>query len=284
MTKLGRGLDALINSGPEKVDDTTGITTVDVSFIKPNRYQPRRFFDPLKLQELSNSLKENGIIQPIIVTKKASSEYELIAGERRLEAAKLANLKEVPVIIRSISPREQLQYAIIENIQRENLNPIEEAQAYLQLHEEFHLTHQQISDVVGKERTTVSNFIRLVKLSPTIQHYILTEKLTSGHARAILQIPEKWQEKFAAYIIENQLSVRKTEAEAKRIKQEGWEQKKHTSGKLDQVFHEQEKMLKQRYHVKVRIASKNNKGKISFYFSSDEEKERLLNLLQNAHE
>ena len=177
MTRLGKGLEALISSGPESIDKTTGITTIDVDHIKPNRFQPRKKFKPEKLQELANSLKENGIIQPIIVTKRDESQFELVAGQRRLEAAKLAGFDEIPVIIRSVSLKEQLQFAIIENVQREDLTAIEEAQAYQQLNTEFDLTHAQISDIVGKDRATITNLIRLLKLNDDIQNMILDEKL-----------------------------------------------------------------------------------------------------------
>ncbi|MFC1898614.1 ParB/RepB/Spo0J family partition protein, partial [Candidatus Cloacimonadota bacterium] len=219
MTRLGKGLEALINSGPESIDRTTGITTVKVDMIFPNRYQPRKYFDQKKLQELANSLKENGIIQPIIVTKKDDTNYELVAGERRLEAAKLAGFNDIPVIIRSISLKEQLQFSIIENVQREDLSPIEEANAYQRLNEEFNLTHAQISDIVGKDRATITNIIRLLKLPDSIQQMILNEQLSPGHARAILQVAEKDQENFANMIINNIYSVRKAEQEAKLIKE-----------------------------------------------------------------
>ena len=156
-----------------------GVTTLRISEIVPNRYQPRRTFDKDKLQELADSLRENGIIQPIIVTKRDDALYELIAGERRLEASKLAGFREIPVIVRSVTPKEQLQFAIIENVQREDLNAIEVAKAYQQLNEEFNLTHAQISEIVGKDRATISNFIRLLKLNEQIQNMILSNFLSS---------------------------------------------------------------------------------------------------------
>ncbi len=276
MSKLGRGLDALIDSGPEAIDKTTGITTVKVAFIKPNRFQPRKVFKEDKLKELARSLQENGLIQPIIVTKRDRSEYELIAGERRLEAAKIAGFDEIPVIIRSVSPREQLQFAIIENIQREDLNAIEEAIAFHQLSEDFGLTHFQISEIIGKERTTISNSIRLLKLNENIKQMVLDGKLSSGHARAILQVDEKLQEEFANYILENSFSVRKAESEAKRIRETGSVLKvKEENSENPKIFQIEEK-LNNVFKVKVRISEKNNKGKITFFYSSKEEFDKLL--------
>jgi len=282
MSKLGKGLEALISSVPESTDVSTGITTIQIDQIKPNKYQPRKQFNNEKLQELANSLKENGIIQPIIVTTKDEGEYELIAGERRLEASKLAGFSEIPVIIRSVSPKEQLQFAIIENVQREDLTAIEEAKAYRQLNEDFKLTHAQISEIVGKDRVTITNFIRLLKLSSSVQQMILNEQISSGHARAILQVDKEHREKFAHLILKNKLSVRKAEEEAKRIKETG---KVIPSKKKKEIIEipklkEYEKNLKQKFDAKVKISDKNYKGKVSFYYSSREELETLLEKLK----
>lgn len=282
MTKLGKGLGALISSVPESTDVSTGITTVKTDQIKPNKYQPRKQFNNEKLQELANSLKENGIIQPIIVTTKDKSEYELIAGERRLEASKLAGFNEIPVIIRSVSPKEQLQFAIIENVQREDLTAIEEAKAYQQLNEDFKLTHAQISEIVGKDRATITNFIRLLKLSREVQQMILDEKISSGHARAILQVDEELREKFSKLILKNKLSVRKAEEEAKRIKEIGSvlpSPKKKGIVEVPEIK-EYEKNLKQKFNSKVKISDNNYKGKISFYYSTKKELDKLLEKLE----
>lgn len=284
MTRLGKGLDALINSGPEATDKTTGITTLRVESIIPNRYQPRKRFDQEKLQELAESLKENGIIQPIIVTKRNETQYELIAGERRLEASKLAGFDEVPVIIRSVSEKEQLQFAIIENVQREDLNPIEEAMAYQQLNDEFSLTHAQISGIVGKDRATISNFIRLLKLSKNIQNLLLEGRLSSGHARAILQVDSSLQEEFAGVIIKNNLSVRKAELMAKKIKQSGKVTAKKGEPEEKPELLKVEERLSQSFHAKVKISQKNNRGKVSFYFTNREELDALLAALSITDE
>ncbi|MDP8203795.1 MAG: ParB/RepB/Spo0J family partition protein [Candidatus Tenebribacter mawsonii] len=282
MTKLGKGLEALISAVPESTDVSTGITTIKTDQIKPNRYQPRKLFNNEKLQELANSLKENGIIQPIIVTTKDEGEYELIAGERRLEASKLAGFSEIPVIIRSVSPKEQLQFAIIENVQREDLTAIEEAKAYQQLNEEFKLTHAQISEIVGKDRATITNFIRLLKLSDDVQMMILNEQISSGHARAILQVDEELRDKFSQLIIKNKLSVRKAEEEAKRIKETGTVSPSKKKKEIIEIpeLKELEKNLKQKFNSKVKISDNNYKGKVSFYYSSQDELNELLEKLR----
>ncbi|PID29358.1 MAG: chromosome partitioning protein ParB [Candidatus Cloacimonadota bacterium] len=278
MTHLGRGLDALIQEAPEAVDHYTGITTLKPDVIIPNKYQPRKVFDPEKLTDLVNSLKENGMIQPIIVTSKDQKEYELIAGERRLEAAKLAGFSEVPVIIRSVSEREQLQYAIIENIQRENLTAIEEAEAYRQLKDEFGMTHDKISEIMGKDRATISNALRLLKLEPAIREMILAKTLSAGHARAILAVDEEARLDFAQRIIKEGLSVRQAEKIAKTFKNNQNSGKNNALPKYD--FSETESRLKNKFDFKVKISQNNNdKGKVTFFFNNNEERERLLKLL-----
>lgn len=284
MTRLGRGLDALINTVPESTDRTTGITTIKIDQIVPNRYQPRKRFDQDKLQELAQSLKENGIIQPIIVTKKDDSNYELIAGERRLEAAKLAGFEEIPVIIRSVSQREQLQFAIIENVQREDLNPIEQALAYSELNEIFELTHTQIAELVGKDRATVTNFIRLLKLNDNVKTLIMENKLSPGHARAILQVDEKLRDEFAAHIVKKSLSVRKAEVEAKRINKTGMIERPKKEQPANENIVSYESTLADNFDCKVKIADKNGSGKVSFYYTSAEEFGKILKRLMGKNE
>ena len=275
MKTLGRGLDALISTIPESTDKSTGITTLKINQIKPNRYQPRKIFDQEKLQELANSLKENGIIQPIIVTQHNEGDYELVAGERRLEASKLAGFEDIPVIVRSLSDKEQLQFAIIENVQREDLNSLEEAKAYHRLNQEFSLTHSQISEIVGKERTTISNYIRLLKLNETVQQMILNNQISSGHARAILQVEEQYQEKFANEVIKHKLSVRKAEELSKKINANGWQNtsKKKTTPK---VMLTETKLLKQKLGADVKITGDENSGKIILKYQSYAELKNIL--------
>ena len=277
--RLGRGLDALINSKNDIQDQQDGITLVETQNIKENPYQPRKIFNKEKLEELALSIKESGLIQPIIVSKTDSG-YEIIAGERRFLACKMAGLTEIPVIIKNVSPKEKLQFAIVENVQREDLNAIEEAKAYQLLHKDFGLTHKEIANLVGKERVTISNLIRLLKLSYKIQNMILENKITSGHARAILMIDEKYQEDFAEYITVKKISVRYAERLAKKINE---------LNSIDFLYNnpdsqfpkwiETEKILKKRYNVKIKITQKQDKGKIQFFFNSKEELDDLIKKL-----
>lgn len=280
-TRLGRGLEALISSGNESVDKNTGIATVKIESIKPNPYQPRHEFDQDKLNELANSLVESGMIQPIIVTKNADSEYELIAGERRLQAAKIAGFNEVPVIIRCVSPREQLQFALIENIQRENLSPIEEAKAYQQLQEQFELTHQDIAKLVGKERVTVTNTVRLLKLAAEVQVYINAGKLSPGHGRALLQLDVDDQLLLADQIIKRNYSVREIERKLKKMQQ----QKEINEDEADDdkerksYLEKLEEELKERLATSVKVKEKKKGGVISISFANDDILKKLAELL-----
>jgi ParB family chromosome partitioning protein len=274
MNRLGRGLEALLDTGAESIDPSTGITTVSIEQISPNPYQPRHKFDPDKLRELAESIKENGLIQPIIVTKKDQTHYELIAGERRLEAAKLAGYKEMPVIIRSVSKRQQLQFAIIENIQREELTAIEEAKAFKQLHDEFGMTHAQISDILAKDRVTVTNTMRLLQLSDYVQEMIMNGSLTAGHARAILSVDPAIQNSFADTIKQLHLTVRQAESRAQKIKAGGEVAAPESAPEpgLQAVG----QSLRKKYNVRVRIAEKENRGRVVFYYRNPEERNRLL--------
>lgn len=278
-TRLGRGLDALIPGGSESTDRTTGITTVLIENIHPNPYQPRLNLDPDKLQELANSLTESGMIQPIIVTKKEDSGYELIAGERRLEAAKIAGFREVPVIIRCVSPREQLQFALIENIQRENLNAIEEAKAYQQLQEHFNLTHNDIAKFVGKERSTVTNSIRLLKLEPAIQELISENKISQGHARVLLQLNDDEQILFAGEMVRKQLSVRQAENRIRKYRNSEKTKKDRVEPAKKEYLDKITESLTSMYTSPVSINPRSKGGTITFTYKTEEELQSLLNKL-----
>jgi ParB family chromosome partitioning protein len=281
--KLGKGLDALIRDIDEQENPNTGITTLPITRIMPNRYQPRKLFDDGKLRELADSIRENGIIQPIIVTKTDESEYELVAGERRLEAAKIAGLTEVPVIVRSVSQREQLQLAIIENIQRENLNPIEEAGGFQRLIDDFQMNHEQISEIMGKDRSTITNSLRLLKLAQPIQDMVLTGSITSGHARAILAIDEDKQLDFARHIITNALSVRQSEEKAREYNPEKPERKTKGEAKpatpKDPYIVSIEEQLTDVLGFKTTIQDKDYKGKIVIEYKDQTEFDDLIRKL-----
>ena len=188
---LGKGLESLIPSDPSPVttDDKNAVFQIPVQAISPNPHQPRARFDPDKLQELAASIREHGIIQPLVITKDDMENYTLIAGERRLKAAKMAGLENVPVILRDANDQDQLELALIENLQRSDLNPLEAAAAYHQLSENFGLSHEEIGNRVGKNRTTVTNTLRLLDLPEVIQQALRTESITTGHARALLSLP-----------------------------------------------------------------------------------------------
>ncbi|MCK9328697.1 MAG: ParB/RepB/Spo0J family partition protein [Candidatus Cloacimonetes bacterium] len=271
MSRLGRGLNSLIHDIEKPVQGTS--TTIKISDIIPNRYQPRRQFDKEKLLELSQSIQENGLIQPIIVCQTEETGYELIAGERRLEACKLAGLSEIPVVVKNVTDKERLVLAIIENVQREDLSPLEEAKAYQQLIDEFELNHSEVSKIMGKDRTTISNTLRLLKLSENIQHFIENKEITPGHARAILSVDEVEQENFAKEIIKKQYSVRQAEENAKLYNIDKKDTKRISNKYYDKEFlitteSKISDLLKS--NVKIR-EKKDSAGEILIKFSNEEE-------------
>ena len=275
--KLGRGLEALISSvGIENNVSKENSSEVNINLIVPNPYQPRKHFDKDLLEELSASIKENGIIQPLIVRKKGANDYELIAGERRLQAAKLAQLSSVPIVIKEVKDEQLLQLAIIENIQRENLNPIEEAVAYKDLMEKFNLTHLEVAKIVGKQRATVTNSLRLLKLENYIQDLIIEKKISSGHAKVLLQLDENQRKEMIKNILENQLSVRDLEEKIKNILNKKPEQ----IAKKNNFSQEIENNLKNILNLKVKISGNEEKGKISLFYINQTEKEKIINLLK----
>ncbi len=287
---LGKGIDALIQPNteekklPEKVQsalvsDTDKETLVNITKIEPNRTQPRKNFDEDALQELSDSIKQFGVIQPLVVQDR-KDHYEIIAGERRWRAAKKAGLKEVPVIIKNYTDQEIVEISIIENIQREDLNPIEEALAYKRLLEEFNLKQDQVAERVSKSRATVTNSMRLLKLSDKVQQMIIDGMISTGHARAILSIedPEE-QYNLAQKIFDEKLSVRDVEKIMKSYGKPAKE-KKQKDQKLEVIYQDIEEKLKQTLGAKVSINSKGNgAGKIEIEFYTHDDLEKLVSLL-----
>lgn len=268
---LGKGLGALISN--EATEDETGIIELRINEIEPNAGQPRKYFDDEKLVQLSDSIKQHGIIQPIIV-KKDNNRYIIIAGERRWRAAKLAGLSKVPVLIKEFTNRQVMEVALIENLQREDLNPIEEADAFLHLMNEYDMTQEQIAETIGRSRPAIANSLRLLGLSEDVKKYIVSGDLTSGHARTlvIIQDPEI-QLKAAEYIIKNKLSVRETENYIKKLFQNKSEKKKVVE---NPDFKFVEDRLKNILGTKVKLQANNNKGKITIEYYSNDELERLL--------
>lgn len=289
---LGKGLDTLIPSEyvpPKKTKEEeqgTGQaeTIVKITKVEPNREQPRKHFDEDALQELADSIKQFGLLQPILVQDRGDY-YEIIAGERRWRAAKLAGLKEVPVIIRNYTNQEIVEISLIENIQREDLNPIEEALAYKRLLEEFNLKQDEVAERVSKSRTTVTNSMRLLKLCDGVQQMIIDDMLSTGHARALIPIEDAEQQlQLAQRIFDEKLSVREVEKLVKAItKPDDKPKKEETPKNLQYIYQDIEDRLKEKLSRKVSINAKgkNGAGKIEIEFYSNEDLDRLIEFLSS---
>lgn len=287
---LGKGLDSLIPDKKEekavipveKKEDKEIETLVKITKVEPNRSQPRKNFDEDALQELADSVKQFGVIQPILVQDR-KDHYEIIAGERRWRAAKIAGLKEVPVIIRNYTEQEIVEISLIENIQREDLNPIEEAQAYKRLLEEFHLKQDELADRVSKSRVAVANSIRLLKLDGEVQQMVIDEMISPGHARALIGI-ENPQEQYnlAQRIFDEKLSVREVEKIVKNLHKPAKRRKKLDDKTLLAIYHDEEEKMKKKLGTKVSVISKGEgAGKIEIEFYNHEDFERILDLIGN---
>lgn len=301
---LGRGLDALI---PNKAGGTSKETVkrtrstgkkekteaqekpaaerlVKISSVEPNLNQPRRHFDEDALMELSESIKQYGVLQPLLVSDKKDY-FEIIAGERRWRAAKMAGLKEVPVVVKEFTDQEIVEISLIENIQREDLNAVEEAMAYKRLMDEFHLKQDEIADRVGKSRTAVTNSMRLLKLSAKVQQMLIDEMITAGHARAILAVSDmEKQESLAMRVFDEKLSVRETEKLVKAVLAPPKEKKSHSYSAEDAAYENLEEKMKSIMGTKVLIhRKKNDKGKIEIEYYSRDELERIIDLFESIH-
>nr|WP_318685845.1 ParB/RepB/Spo0J family partition protein [uncultured Acetatifactor sp.] len=289
---LGKGLDSLIPNavGEAKIKKETkeGIegnkgneTIVKITRVEPNRDQPRKNFDEDALQELADSIKQFGLLQPILVQDRKDY-FEIIAGERRWRAAKIAGLKEIPVIIRNYSDQEIVEISLIENIQREDLNPIEEAQAYKRLLTEFHLKQDEVAERVSKSRAAVTNSIRLLKLSDEVQQMVIDEMISTGHARTLLAVedPEE-QYSLAQKIFDEKLSVRDVEKLVKNL-HKPVKTKKAENKTLQAIYLDIEEKLKQKLSTKVTVSPKGEgSGKIEIEFYSHEDLDRLLEMIGN---
>lgn len=299
---LGKGLDALIPNkagGPSKEpakktrsavvkkdkptekDSPAAERLVKISSVEPNLNQPRRHFDEDALLELSESIKQYGVLQPLLVSDKKDY-FEIIAGERRWRAAKMAGLKEVPVVVKEFTDQEIVEISLIENIQREDLNPIEEAMAYKRLMEEFHLKQDEIADRVAKSRTAVTNSMRLLKLCDDVQQMIIDDLISTGHARALISIEDPEQQyAIAQQIFDEKLSVRDVEKLVKNLNKPAKIKKTNPVDKsLEAVYQDIEENLKQKLSTKVAITSKGNgAGKIEIEFYSHDDLEKIMDLL-----
>ena len=283
---LGKGLSALSPDTPEPVVARPGVTELDIDLLSPNHQQPRLHMDASRLDELAQSIKANGVIQPILV-RRVGAEYKIIAGERRWRAAQRAGLLKVPVVVRDVAEggdKQLLELALIENIQRENLNPVDEALAYQKLSDEFGLTQDQIASAVGKDRSSVANFMRLLKLPDEVRNQMVAGQLSMGHARALLAVADaNAQRQAAREVITRGLSVRETEALVKKLAQparsaeapaaaaEPREKDVHTRAAEDR--------LRFALGTKVRIARRGTGGHIEVDFNSEDELNRLYELL-----
>lgn len=288
----GLGINALINTELEdmrvaqpqaKKDET--VVELELDLIEPNRRQPRKYFDETALEELAVSLKTYGMIQPIVV-KKSGEYYEIIAGERRWRAAKIAGMEKVPVVVKKWEEGEAFEAALVENLQREDLNPMEEAESYQRLQEEFGLSQEKIAEKVGKSRSAITNSLRLLQLDPRVRNFVVENKLTGGHARTLLPITDgDAQFELAEHVIEEGLSVRAVEAlvKARLTKAEKADEKKEEVAKVDETAYRSiEDDLKSLFSTKVKLKpmGKRNKGKIEIEYYSEDDLERLLALLK----
>ena len=297
---LGKGLDSLIpsagakKSNPAKSEVKKEVVVekvvkkeevmLKITEVEPSREQPRKNFNEDALLELADSIKQFGIIQPLIVQKQ-DDYYEIIAGERRWRAAKLAGLKEVPVIIKNYTEQERVEIALIENIQREDLNPIEEALAFRRLLTEFELKQDELAERVSKSRTAVTNSMRLLKLDERVQQMVVDEKISTGHARALLAVEDKEQQyTLANKIFDEKLSVRETERLMKNFQKEK-ENKKSQKTENEFIYKGIEEKIKMILGTKVTVThKKNNKGRIEIEYYSNEELERIMDLLESIHQ
>lgn len=278
---LGKGLASLIPESDLKFNDREQVLTIDINLIKPNKDQPRKNFDDEKLMELANSIKEHGIIQPIIV-KEENNIYTIIAGERRWRAAKQLNLKEVPVIVKDLTEKEVVEISLIENIIRENLNPIEEAMAYKRLLKEFDLTQEEISKQVSKSRSTIANALRLLNLDERIQGYLIEGVISEGHGRAILGLDNKESQYIVAQkVIDENLNVRQTESLVKNYGKHQ-EDKERIRKPVEDIYYKDIKVrLENHFNTKVNINNNSkNKGKIEIEYYSPEDLQRIIEILE----
>lgn len=295
---LGSGIDVLIPKakGTKKEEEKKKIVkevvkevvkeleTIPINKIEPNQSQPRKNFNEDSLQELADSIKQHGLIEPLIVQKGKKGFYQIIAGERRWRAAKIANLKEVPVVIKDYTKQEVMEIALIENIQREDLNPIEEAEAYDSLIKEFHLKQDEIAEKVSKSRVAITNALRLLKLDERVRTMLVEDKLKSGHARALLAIENNdLQYETAVQVFDQKLSVRETEKLVKKIllpKAEKKEDEKNNDEQMKTIYQNFEEKLKMIMGTKVNINhGKKGKGKIEIEYYSPDEFDRIMELM-----
>jgi len=281
---LGKGLGALLPEFGQA--ESKALLYCGIEEILPNRSQPRKHFDESKIEELAASIKEKGVLEPLIV-RRTDQGYELIVGERRWRAAQKAGLKEVPVLVREVEGREALEISLVENLQREDLNPIEAAEAFKHLLEAFNISQEDLSKRMGKDRTTITNTLRLLKLPSEVRNHLLQNRITSGHARAILSLDSKEKQKeLCALIVKKSLSVREAEAVAKRWSERSGKPPISSVKKRDDLESQLSSLmdsLRKYLGTKVHIAQKGKRGKIEIEYYSHEDLKRIVEaILRNA--
>ena len=276
---LGKGLSALIPTSVKEENYVNGVQVVDIKNINANIGQPRKFFDDSKIAELAESIKEYGIIQPLIVKKVDEDKFVIIAGERRWRAAKLAKIKEIPIIVKEFTEETALQIAIIENIQREDLNAIEEALAYKELKDKYNLTQEVLSHKLGKSRTSIANVMRLLNLDSRVQEYIIQGVISEGHGKVLLSLEGEEQYIVSQKIIDDELSVREIEKFIKTLNSKDSNIKEKEAKKLNPYYKDIKDKLQDYFGTKVNINSNKNKGKIEIEYYSEEDLQRILDII-----
>ncbi|MGI9952440.1 ParB/RepB/Spo0J family partition protein [Moorellaceae bacterium AZ2] len=282
---LGRGLSALL---PEKVENGGDIQHLSVDSIVAGRHQPRDDFDQEKLEELAASIRQHGVIQPVVVRPLGNGLYELVAGERRWRACRLAGIKDIPAVVRELSEREMAEVALIENLQREDLNPLEEARAYQSLITQYGLTQEEVAARVGKSRPVIANALRLLQLPLAVQEMLRRGEITAGHARGLLAVEdEDAQVELAARIAREKLSVRQVEELARKFQAKGTKKreafgKQRITGQGDWSLAEVEEVLEERLGTLVKVRRLPRGGRIEIYYYSEEELNRLVEELQGG--
>ena len=280
-TGLGRGFDAImVDNSVEEISGNSGAFKVKLMDIEPNREQPRKQFDENALSELADSISKHGVLQPLLVRPLTDGSYQLVAGERRWRASRMAGLTEVPVVIRDLTDAQVAELALVENLQRENLNPLEEANGYKELSDKFGYTQEKISEIVGKSRPSIANALRLLNLPEDVQEMVSNGSLSMGHARAILSLPDdKMKTELAKLVIQNDLSVRETERIARNMVKEA--PKKSKAKKRNPYYDEAELALSEVLGRKVKITKSSKKGALEIEFFDDADLKKLLKIFDN---
>ncbi|MFT8351467.1 ParB/RepB/Spo0J family partition protein [Clostridium saccharoperbutylacetonicum] len=279
---LGKGLSALIPEESENDLEKNAKNLISINKIKSDDKQPRKSFDSEKIAELAESIKTHGIIQPLILRKHINDQYIIVAGERRWRAAKMAGLNEIPAVIMELSDKDILEVSLIENIQRQDLNPIEEALAYKKLLDDFEITQEELSKRIGKSRVAITNTIRLTNLDDKVQQYIIEGIITEGHGRAILSLADKGKQyEIAQRVIDEKLSVRELERLIKKINEDNQNNKltEEVNEELNPYYKDIKSQLQNFFGTKVNISNKKNKGKIEIEYYSEEDLQRILDII-----